>query len=77
MRNTSLILLLSALLFSCRQVEQTNQKSKRDYSAINDTLTKKRQLAYQEDAVVGFSVAIVGEMGEIYENGFGFTDIFV
>lgn len=75
MKNLFLILLLSALLFSCQQKRQTNNTSEKTYTAINDTITTNLNSAYKKGAIIGFSVALVNEKGLIYDNGFGFTDI--
>ncbi|AIM38410.1 beta-lactamase [Sphingobacterium sp. ML3W] len=71
MKNILLILISSTLLFSCK----TLQKSRKNHSTINDTLTKNLELAYQIDAIKGFSVSIVNDKGLIYDKGFGFADI--
>jgi CubicO group peptidase (beta-lactamase class C family) len=69
MKNLFLILLFSIQIFSCTQT------SERKYDVINDSLTKKLQLAYNKGAIIGFSVVVVNEHGLIYDKGFGFTDI--
>lgn len=68
MKNLFLILLSLSFLFSCKTVS-------RNQSAINDELTKSLEIAYQRDAIKGFSVAVVNDKGVIYSKGFGFADI--
>jgi len=75
MKNLLLILILSTLIFSCKLKTQTNKSTEKNYTAINDTLTKNLALAYEKDAIIGFSVSVVNKDGLIYSNGFGFTDI--
>lgn len=71
MKNLFLILISSILLFSCKTI----QKNEKRNNTTNDSLTKNLQLAYQRDAIQGFSVSIVNEKGLIYNKGFGFTNI--
>lgn len=71
MKNLFLILISSILLFSCK----TSQKNEKKNDTTNDSLTKNLQVAYQRDAIKGFSVSIVNEKGSIYDKGFGFTNI--
>lgn len=75
MKNTLLFLLVSTILFSCKQKEVSHKTHKRDYTAINDTLTKNLQSAFDKDAIIGLSVSVVDDQGLIYENAFGYTDI--
>lgn len=71
MKNILLILISSTLLFSCKTI----QKSQENHNTTKDVLTKKLELAYQKDAIKGFSVSIVNDKGIIYDKGFGYTDI--
>lgn len=71
MKNNLFFFLLSIALFSCKQ----NSKADKNTSVLNDSLTRKLELAYQKDAIVGFSVSVANEKGLLYEKGFGFTDI--
>lgn len=71
MKNLFLILISSLLFFSCKTIRE----NKGSHTGINDTLTKHLYLAYQKDAIKGFSVCIVNEKGLMYDKGFGFTDI--
>lgn len=75
MKNLLLIIFLSTIIFSCRQKNERKETVKKNHTAINDTLTNKLQLAYDKDAIIGFSVSVVDENGLIYDKGFGFTDI--
>lgn len=75
MKNIFLILIITSTLFSCKQKNEIKKKPEINYVAVNDTLTKKLQSAFNKEAIIGFSVAVVDEGGLIYDNGFGFTDI--
>lgn len=75
MKNLLLIIFFSTIIFSCKQRNETQKTTKKNSFAINDTLTNKLQLAYDKDAIIGFSVSVVDENGVIYDKGFGFTDI--
>lgn len=75
MKNLFPTLLFSILLFSCQQKRTINTASEKDYTSINDTLTKNLKQAFQKDAITGFSVAVVNEKGLNYDKGFGFADI--
>jgi CubicO group peptidase (beta-lactamase class C family) len=63
------------LIFSCKQNIEIKKTPEKNYAAINDTLTKNLQSAFEKDAIIGFSVSIIDDKGLIYENGFGYTDI--
>ncbi|TXD52644.1 beta-lactamase family protein [Polaribacter sp. IC066] len=63
------------MLFSCKQNSKVKKTYKKDYTAINDTLTKNLQSVFKKGTIVRFSVSIVDDQGFIYENGFGYTDI--
>ena len=63
MKNLFLILILSTFIFSCKQKNETNEASKKNNIAINDTLTKNLKLAYEKGAISGFSVSVVNEKG--------------
>ncbi|KIA97239.1 beta-lactamase [Flavobacterium sp. KMS] len=75
MKKIFLILILSILILSFKQKNETTPISKESNSTINDTLTKNLNLAYKKGAIIGFSVSVVNEKGLIYDKGFGFTDI--
>ena len=75
MKNLFLLLIISIALFSCKEKIEPKETSKKKYKAINDTLTKNLQLAFDKDAIIGFSVSVVDDKGLIYDKGFGFTDI--
>ncbi|MCT2562197.1 serine hydrolase domain-containing protein [Chryseobacterium herbae] len=75
MKNLFLIFLFSTTLFFCQHKSLTHQTSGKNYTAINDTLTKHLQLDGKKGAIIGFSVAVVNEKGLIYDKGFGYTDI--
>jgi len=75
MKNLLLLFLLSIFLFSCKQKDEANSLNKKKDTALNDSLTKKLNLAYEKGAIMGFSVAVVNEKGLLYDKGFGFTDI--
>lgn len=75
MKNLFLLLIISIALFSCKEKIEPKETSKKNYKAINDTLTKNLQLAFDKDAIIGFSVSVVDDKGLIYDKGFGFTDI--
>lgn len=75
MKNPFFLLIISILIFSCKQKNETQNTSEKNNTAINDSLTKKLELAYDKDAIIGFSVSVVNEKGLIYDKGFGFTDI--
>ncbi len=63
------------IIFSCKQNIEIKKTPEKNYAAINDTLTKNLQSAFEKDAIIGFSVSIIDDKGLIYENGFGYTDI--
>lgn len=65
MKNALLILICTILLISCKTAQQNKSQS--------DLLTKNLELAYQKDAIKGFSVSIVNDKGLIYDKGFGFA----
>ncbi|MBA5791699.1 beta-lactamase family protein [Flavobacterium sp. xlx-214] len=67
MKNIFIVLISATLLISCKTVKQIEPQ--------NNLLTKNLELAYQKDAIKGFSVSIVNDKGVIYDKGFGFTDI--
>ncbi|KFF10092.1 serine hydrolase domain-containing protein [Flavobacterium hydatis] len=75
MKKTFLILLLSILIFSFKQKNETDRITEKNNISKNDTLTKNLNLAYKKGAIIGFSVSVVNEKGLIYDKGFGFTDI--
>ena len=75
MKNVSLTLILLISIVSCKPKNSPNEPTEKKYSALNDSLTKKLELAYKKGAIMGFSVAVVNEEGFIYDKGFGFTDI--
>ncbi|WP_158973534.1 serine hydrolase [Cellulophaga sp. L1A9] len=75
MKKLFLIIFLFTIIFSCKQKNETKNTTEKNNTAINDTLTNNLQLAYDKDAIIGFSVSVVGENGLIYDKGFGFTDI--
>ncbi|MBO0593688.1 beta-lactamase family protein [Cellulophaga sp. E16_2] len=75
MKNLFLLLIISITLFSCKEKIEPKETSKKNYKAINDTLTKNLQLAFDKEAIIGFSVAVVDDKGLVYDKGFGFTDI--
>ncbi|MBO3097405.1 serine hydrolase domain-containing protein [Gelidibacter pelagius] len=75
MKNLFLIIILLTMIFSCKQKSETSIIVENNNTAINDSLTKKLELAYDKDAIMGFSVSVVNEKGLIYDKGFGFTDI--
>ena len=75
MKNSLIILAISAILFSCKQSNGTKKTQEKDFTAINDSLTKNLQLAFDKAAIIGFSVSVVDDKGVIYEKGFGYTDI--
>lgn len=62
-----LFLISTILIISCKTVQQDKSQ--------NDVLTKHLELAYQKDAIKGFSVSIVNDKGVVYDKGFGFADI--
>lgn len=66
---------MSTIIFSCKQKTEQKKGLKKDYSALNDTLTNSLQSAFEKDAIIGFSVSVIDDKGVIYENGFGYTDI--
>lgn len=75
MKNLFFLLIFSIIIFSCKQKNETQNTSEKNNTAINDTLTNNLQLAFEKDAIIGFSVSVVNEKGLIYDKGFGFTDI--
>ncbi|MEA9412673.1 serine hydrolase domain-containing protein [Flavobacterium sp. PL02] len=75
MKKIFLILILSILILSFKQKNETDRITEKSNTAINDTLTKNLNLAYKKGAIIGFSVSLVNEKGLIYDKGFGFTDI--
>ncbi|SHJ28359.1 serine hydrolase domain-containing protein [Aquimarina spongiae] len=75
MKNLFLVFTLSILFFSCKQKKETPNTLENSSAAINDTLTKNLKSAFEKEAIIGFSVAVVDDKGLIYENGFGYTDI--
>ncbi|WP_165748297.1 serine hydrolase domain-containing protein [Cellulophaga sp. Z1A5H] len=75
MKNLFLLLIISITLFSCKEKIEPKETSKKNYKAINDTLTKNLQLAFDKEAIIGFSVSVVDDNGLVYDKGFGFTDI--
>lgn len=60
-------LILINLLIACKTAKENKTQ--------NAILTQNLELAYQKDAIKGFSVSIVNDKGLIYDRGFGFTDI--
>ncbi|UZO80006.1 beta-lactamase family protein [Aquimarina sp. ERC-38] len=75
MKNIVSILIILTILFSCKQNSEIKKNNERDFTAINDTLTKDLQKAFEKGAIIGFSVSVVDENGVVYENGFGYRDI--
>ena len=75
MKNLFLIIFLLTTIFSCKQTNETKKNLEKNHTAINDTLTNNLQLAFDKDAIIGFSVSVVDENRLIYDKGFGFTDI--
>ena len=74
MKYIFLLLLLSTVLFSCKQKEEMHGIDDKS-TLLADTLTRELQSTYTKGAIVGFSVAVVNENGLLYDKGFGFTDI--
>lgn len=62
MKNILLILITSTFLFSCKTVSKSQVKTDK----ANNLLTKNLELAYEKDAIKGFSVSVVNEKGLIY-----------
>lgn len=50
----------------------THDRSARN--SATEELTQRLERAYQQDAIQGFSVAIVNDQGPLYSRGFGFSD---
>lgn len=75
MKNIVLLLIFSTIIFSCKQNIEIKKTSEKNYAAINETLMKNLQSAFEKDAIIGFSVSVIDDKGLIYENGFGYTDI--
>lgn len=75
MKNLFPIIILSIVLLSFKQKTELHTTNKKTNTTINDTLTNNLKLAYEKDAITGFSVSVVNENGLIYDKGFGFTDI--
>ncbi|MDW5289926.1 serine hydrolase domain-containing protein [Formosa sp. PL04] len=75
MKHIFLILIFTTFLLSCKQQNKVTTNKKQDISALQDSLAKHLNSVYKQDAIMGFSVAVVNENGLIYDNGFGFTDI--
>lgn len=69
------LLLLIALLFSCKQKNKETQVSKNDGSATTDSLTTALQEVYKQGHINGFSVAIVNDSAALYTKGFGYAEM--
>jgi CubicO group peptidase (beta-lactamase class C family) len=74
MYKTTLIVLI-ALLSSCKQKNVDIEVSKTDGSAITDSITTALQEVYNRGHINGFSVAIVNDSATLYTKGFGYADV--
>lgn len=74
MKGISLII-VPLLLFSCKSLDKSNIPLTKNENEINDTLTNSLKSAYEKNAIMGFSVAVVNEKGLVYNEGFGFSDL--
>jgi CubicO group peptidase (beta-lactamase class C family) len=75
MKNIIAIIIISTILFSCKETNETKKTLEKDNTVINDSLNKNLKSAFDKGAIIGFSVSVVDDEGLIYENGFGYTDI--
>lgn len=77
MMNIGRLFLISipVLLFSCKPLNKINLENEKNLVLHNDNLIKNLQSAYEKNAIMGFSVAVVNEKGLVYEKGFGFSDL--
>lgn len=64
-----ILILLSALFYSCEKTKTS------DNDATSDSLTVAIDSIAKQGHFNGFSVAIVNEKGTLYQKGFGFSDI--
>ena len=75
MKNNLLMLLLLVATIACEQKSDTDSTFDKAHAALKDTLTDNLTSAFEKDAIVGLSVAVVNEDGFLYEKGFGYTDL--
>ncbi|MFB9053802.1 serine hydrolase domain-containing protein [Formosa undariae] len=75
MKHSIILFAFCVFLLSCKQQNKDQEVTKLNTIALQDTLTKHLNTAYKQDAIMGFSVAIVDKNGLIYDNGFGHTDL--
>lgn len=75
MKNLFFTFFFAMMLLSCKHKSDSVAIPQNSNTALYDTLTKNLASAYEKEALVGFSVAVVDENGLLYENGFGFTDL--
>ncbi len=74
MKKPILIVFLISALFSCKPKTEDQQQSKKDFSAVKDSLSSRLKMANKDGELVGFSVAVITQDTVLYNKGFGFAD---
>ena len=75
MRNLLPIIIIFALIISCKQKTNKIKEQSKDYSSLKDSLTSELKEIKERNNIVGFSTSIVNEKGILYNKGFGYSNI--
>ncbi|WP_158974986.1 serine hydrolase [Cellulophaga sp. L1A9] len=75
MKNLLPLLLIIALLISCKQKTNTISEKPKDYSSLKDSLTSDLNILKDRKNIAGFSTAIINQDGILYNKGFGYSEI--
>ncbi len=75
MKNFLTLILIFAVIISCKQKTNKTTGQSKDYSSLKDSLTADLNEIKDRKNIVGFSVSIVNENGILYNKGFGYSNI--
>jgi len=75
MKNLLPIVIIFALIISCKQKTNKITEQSKDYSSLKDSLTFDLNEIKHRNNIVGFSTSIVNEKGILYNKGFGYSNI--
>jgi len=69
------LILIFALIISCKQKTNKTIEQSKNYSSLKDSLTSDLNEIKDKKNIVGFSTSIVNENGILYSKGFGYSNI--
>ncbi|EAR01965.1 serine hydrolase domain-containing protein [Maribacter sp. HTCC2170] len=73
--NKIVLLVLIAVLFSCKQKGESTKAIATNNSPITDSLTTALRKIHGQGFINGFSVAVVNDSAVLYTKGFGFSNV--